>query len=116
MISGSAVGSIATGLASRLITSGFQRVGSLIFQKAMRISKIEQTFKTSAQRNPHVKVAVDDFEALIGNRYGELSEQLANFIEELERSGLITALVAEALLDRRSPEVQHSFVNLHSRA
>jgi hypothetical protein len=52
----------------------------------------------------------------IGNRYGQLNQQLANFLEELERGGLITAMVEDALLDRRSPEVLASFVSLHSRA
>jgi hypothetical protein len=116
MIGGLTIGSLTTGLFSRLITSGIQRVGSLTFQKAMRISRIEQTLRASSARNPNVKVAVDDFEVLIGNRYGELNEQLANFMEELERGGLITAMVEDALLDRPSPEVQASFITLHSRA
>lgn len=116
MIGGITVGSLATGLVGRLISSGIQRVGSLTFQKAMRISRIEQTLRTSSVRNPNVKAAVDDFEVVIGSRYGELNVQLANFLEELERGGLITAMVEDALLDRRSPEVLGSFVGLHSRA
>jgi hypothetical protein len=92
MIGGLTIGALTTGLASRLITSGILRVGSLTFQKAMRISRIEQTLKASSLRNPNVKAAVDDFEVLIGNRYGEYNERLANFMEELERGGLITAI------------------------
>jgi hypothetical protein len=116
MIGGITIGSLTTGLVGRLISSGIQRVGSLTFQKAMRVSRIEQALRTSSARNPNVKAAVDDFEVVIGNRYGELNERLASFLEELERGGLITAMVEDALLDRRSPEVLASFVNLHSRA
>ena len=37
-------------------------------------------------------------------------------MEELERGGLIAAMVEDALLDRWSPEVRASFLTLHSRA
>jgi hypothetical protein len=116
MIAGLTVASLMTGLATRLLTSGIQRIGSLTFQKAMRISRIEQTLKGNLQRNSNVKAAVEDFEILIGTRYGQYNEQLARFLEELERGGLITAMVEDALLDRRSAEVQNSFVSFHSRA
>jgi hypothetical protein len=116
MIGGITIGSLTTGLVTRLIASGIQRVGSLTFQKAIRISRIEQTLRMSSSRNPNVKLAVDDFETLIGSRYGGLNEQLAHFIEELERGGLITAMVEDALLDRPSQEVRASFATLHSRA
>ena len=69
--------SLMAGVAGRMLTSGIHRVGSLTFQKAMRISRIEQTLKGSAQRNSNVKLAMDDFEVLIGTRYGELNEKLA---------------------------------------
>jgi NACHT domain len=116
MIGGVAIGALTTGLVGRLISSGIQRVGTLTFQKAMRISRIEQVLRVGSLRNPNVKAAVDDFETVVGNRYGELNEQLAQFLEELERGGLITAMVEDALLDRRSPELCASFLSLHSRA
>jgi hypothetical protein len=113
---GVTVASLSAGLAGRLLTSGIQRVGSLTFQKAMRISRIEQTLKGSAQRNSNVKLAMEDFETVIGNRYGQYNEKLAQFLEELERSGLITAMVEDALLERRSEEVKAAFAALHARA
>jgi hypothetical protein len=51
-------------------------------QKAMRISRAEQALRTSYVKNPNVKIAVEDFETLIGNCYGELNERLASFLEE----------------------------------
>src|SRR5258708_11007511 len=110
------VASLSAGLAGPLLTSAIQRVGSLTFQKAMRVSRIEQTLKGSAQRNSNVKLAMEDFETVIGNRYGQYTEKLAQFLEELERSGLITAMVEDALLERRSQEVKAAFVALHARA
>ncbi|MFZ8281243.1 hypothetical protein ACO1KQ_15215, partial [Staphylococcus aureus] len=76
----------------------------------MRISRIEHTLKGIPLRNPQVKSASDDFITLIGNRYGEYTEQLSKFLEELERSGLITAMVENALVDRKSEEVRKAFV------
>lgn len=71
MLSGITIGAVTGGLFNRLITSGMQRVGSLIFQKALRISRIEQAVRAGALKNPNVKAAINDFEVLIGNRYGE---------------------------------------------
>lgn len=116
MIGGVTIGALGGGIATRLIGAGFQRVGSLVFQKAMRISRIEQALKTSPLRNASVKTAIGDFETLIGNRYGEYNERLSGFVDELERSGLITALVEDAMLERWSPEVRDSFYALHERA
>jgi hypothetical protein len=116
MLGGVAIGTLAGGFASRLIGSGVQRVGSLVFQKAMRISRIEQAIKTSPLRNANVKAAINDFEVLIGSRYGEYNERLSGFIDELERSGLITALVEDAMLERWSPDVRDSFYALHAQA
>jgi predicted NACHT family NTPase len=116
MSPGLTFGALSAGLAGRLLLSGIQRVGSLTFQKAMRISRIEQTLKGSAQRNSNVKLAMEDFETVIGNRYGQLNERLACFLEELERSGLITAMVEDALLERSSHEVKAAFASLHARA
>jgi hypothetical protein len=71
----------------------------------MRISRIEAVLRNSTARNPNVKQATDDFITVIGNRYGEFTEQLAKFLEELERSGLIrkddnvTMLILQIYLD-----------------
>jgi hypothetical protein len=116
MSAGLTAASVTAGLASKLLASGIQRAGSLTFQKAMRISRIEQTLKGSPQRNANVKTAMDDFETVIGNRYGQYNEQLAQFLDELERGGLITAMVEDALLERRSQHVKASFASLHARA
>lgn len=115
LLGGLAVGA-AEGLATKLIASGMQRVGSLTFQKAIRISRIEQALRTSSLKNPNVKIAINDFQVLIGNRYGEYNERLSAFIDELDRSGLITALVEDAMLDRWSQNVRDSFFALHARA
>jgi hypothetical protein len=116
MIGGATIGVLGAGITARLIGAGIQRVGSLVFQKAMRISRIEQALRTSPLKNANVKAAIGDFEVLIGHRYGEYNDRLSGFIDELERSGLITALVEDAMLERWSPEVRDSFFALHDRA
>lgn len=116
MIVGFSTGSLVASLGNRLLASGIQRVGSLTFQKAMRISRIEQTLRMGVQRNSNIKQAMDDFETVIGHRYGQYNDKLAHFLQELERGGLITAMVEDALLDRRSEELKKSFGLLHARA
>jgi hypothetical protein len=116
MVAETTLAGLAGGLATKLLTSGIQRAGSLAFQKAMRVTKIEQAIRGQAQRNSNVKAAMNDFEVVIGTRFGEYTVQLAKFLEELERSGLITTMVEDALLDRGSPEVQSSFEALFARA
>lgn len=116
MLLGSLALGAAEGLVTKLLASGMQRVGSLTFQKAMRISRIEQALRTSSVKNPNVKTAINDFQVLIGNRYGEYNERLSAFIDELDRSGLITALVEDAMLGRWSQNVRDSFFALHARA
>ena len=110
------ISSVAATVATRLLASGIQRAGSLSLQKAMRISRVEHLLKSGAQRSQNVKLATDDFETLIGNRYGQYNEKMADFLQELERGGLITAMVEDALLNRSSKEIKKAFLLLHSRA
>ena len=116
MPAGLTTATISAGIGGRLLASGIHRMGSLIFQKSMRVSRIEQTLKGSIQRNANVRMAMDDFETVIGNRYGQYNEKLAHFLEELERSGLITAMVEAALLGRHSNEIKATFSSLHAQA
>jgi hypothetical protein len=104
---------VIAGLSGRLIGSGIQRVGSLVFQKVMRIAKIDFALKGSVIRNPAVQTAIADFETVIGSRYGQLDVPLSNFLSELQRSGIINSMVENALINRSSIELKRIFVDLH---
>jgi hypothetical protein len=104
------------GLLGKLITSGLQRAGSLVFQKLTRIARIEAAIRVGYQRNPSIKKAVDDLETVFGNRFGKLTEKLHQFLEELERSGVINAMVENALLDRSSQPTKAAFESIFVRA
>ncbi len=106
-------GTIGAGLIGRLIGSGVQRLGSLAFQKIIRIAKIENALKGVA-KNPSVRTAIDDFETVIGNRYGELDSQLFEFLREVERSGIVNSIFENALICRDSPELKSIFLDLQS--
>jgi hypothetical protein len=110
-----AVGSIGTGLVGRLLGSGVQRLGSLAFQKVIRVVRIESALRNAGSKNPFVQTAVNDFEVVIGSRYGELNTQLFDFLREIERSAIVNAMVENALIERHSPELKRIFLELHER-
>jgi hypothetical protein len=107
-------GATGASLIGRLIGSGAQRLGSLAFQKVVRIAKIESALKGTI-KSPLVKSAIDDFETVVGNRYGELNVQLSEFLREVERSGIINSMVENALVGRASPELKNLFIEVHGR-
>lgn len=80
----------------------------------MRIARIENALK-GVVKNPAVQTAINDFETLIGNRYGELDTQLFEFLREVERSGIVKSIFENALIGRDSPELKRIFIDLHAR-
>jgi hypothetical protein len=109
------VGAVGGGLIGRLIGSGVQRLGSLVLQKVIRVAKIENALKGNIAKNPLVQTAVADFETVIGTRYGELTTELSEFLREIERSGIINSMVENALIGRKSTELQRIFSQLHDQ-
>lgn len=112
----STLGGVGLGLLTKLVTSGLQRAGSLIFQKMIRITRIENALRVGYIRNETIKKAIDDFETVIGTRYGQLTEELDQFLQELERSGIINSMVENALIGRSSTPTKEAFKTLHSQA
>jgi hypothetical protein len=112
---GTAIAGIGTGLVVRLVGSGVQRAGSLVFQKAMRVVKIESALKGIVTKNPNVQKAIDDFETVIGSRYGALNSELFSFLREIERSGIVNSMVENALLERDAGELKNVFSEIHSK-
>ena len=108
-------GAIGAGLISRLVSSGVQRLGSLILQKVIRVGRIESALKGNAQKNPAIQAAIDDFETVIGSRYGELNTELFEFLREVERSGIINSMVENALIGRDASELKRIFRNVHDQ-
>jgi hypothetical protein len=106
---------VGTGLVTRLVSSGVQRLGSLVFQKIIRIAKIEHALKASATKSAAVQLAINDFETLIGSRYGQLTQQLFDFLREVERSGIVNTMVENALVNRSSAELERIFCDLHKK-
>jgi hypothetical protein len=110
-----AAASIGQTVMARLIASGIQRVGSLIFQKVLRTTKIEAVLKGGGIKNPVLQTAMADFETVIGTRYGKLTTKLDNFLRELERSEVINSMIENALLGRSSAEIERAFSDLHAK-
>lgn len=100
---------------TRLVSSGVQRLGSLIFQKVCRTLKIEHALRSGMGKNPNLQKAVADFERVIGSRYGSLTEKLDAFLNEIERTGIINSMVENAILQRDSAELQELFSDIHEK-
>jgi len=105
---------IGVSIVGRLLGAGIQRSGSLLFQKILRLGRIEAALK-GVSKNSLVESAVHDFETIIGTYYGELNVELETFVRELERSGIINLMVESALLKRDVLSNQMLFTDLHER-
>src|SRR5687767_14517261 len=103
----------ASDIVISLLATGIQRSVSLLFHKISRLKKVDKTIRGLVSTNPVVGTAVAEFETVIGTYRGELTEGLDRFIRELERSGLIEALIENAMLKRRSAAVRNQFITLH---
>ena len=112
---GATAAAVGTGLVTRLVGSGVQRLGSLAFQKVMRVAKIDSALKTATNKSPAVQTAINDFETVIGSRYGQLDQQLYDFLREIERSGIVNMMVENALIHRKSKELERIFTDLHKK-
>jgi len=100
-------------LVTRFVGSGVPRLGSLVFQKVIRIARIDSALKGASAKSAAVQTAINDFETVIGSRYGQLDQKLNDFLREIERSGIINSMVDNALIGRDSNEVRRIFVDLH---
>lgn len=108
------VAALGNAVITRLIGAGIQRSGSLVFQKILRLGRIDAALKGLA-KSPAVENAIRDFETIIGTYYAELNVETDAFLRELERSGLITVMVECALLKRDIQETAQLFDDLHKR-
>jgi hypothetical protein len=107
--------SMGVGMLSGIVSSGLSRCASLSFAKARRLSKIDSALRNDAHSSKILKKALSDFEIVVGNYHGELTEPLARFLLELERSGLVTAMAEAAILKRKSRNLEKLFIELHNR-
>ena len=93
---------LGTAIFTRLFSAGMQRLAGPIFQKIVRVRKIDAPLKGEAAKNPAIKTAMHDFEVVLGSYQGDLTQQIDKFLRDLEKSGLIDAIAQQALLKRRS--------------
>ena len=105
--------SVFVSAASKILGTALARVGTIGFQKALRLRRVDAALRGGRTPAPAVHTALSDFEVVIGSRYGELTEELDRFLRELERTGLVTALAEEAALNKRTVGTKKAFLQLH---
>jgi hypothetical protein len=108
------VATIAEAIVGKLIGSGLARLGDLVFQKMIRLQRVDDSLRGIIITDPLAKKAIADFEIVMGAYRGELTQRLHDFLGELEKSGLINSLIENALFERKSAEVKHAFIRLHT--
>jgi GTPase SAR1 family protein len=106
---------LGLGLIGDLINTGLKRGVSVAFQKFNRLQRIDHAMRGVAVKNPHIVSAVADFETVIGGYHGQLNTALDSFIRELSRSGIIEAMVENALVDRKSDDTKTIFLSMYHR-
>ena len=103
----------AGGVIINLWSEGLLRVGSLVFQRMLRIKNIQQAVQGVVQQDLVVRTAIADLETYLGSREGILTEKIHKFIRDLEKSGVVTVMIEEALLDARSETTKLAFIELY---
>ena len=96
---------------SRMAVPALQRAGSMIFQKLLRLYRIDQALKGINVQTIKDSI-IDDYAIINGSWIGGLTEDIDNFIKEIENSGLATALMTEALLNQTSDQTSNLFIKL----
>src|SRR5687767_3910847 len=89
------------------------KLGSVGFQKAIRLRRIDNAWKGTIQHSEIVQNAIKELEIVIGSYHGELTEGMDRFFRELERTGLVTALAEQCLLNERRDTIKRTFIDLH---
>lgn len=98
----------------KLLGAAVTRSGSVLFHKIVRRRRIYSAIIAERSLPPPVRQALDDVQVVLGSYTGELTKPLSDFLGELERSGVITAIVEHALTGVNDAEVRKTFNDLHS--
>lgn len=106
---------LAGALFNKLLTAGLARGGSLAFNKIVRLQKVDSSIRGKKQKNGLRDTVIDDFERVIGTYRGELTQPIQNFLEELQRSNLISAIIDSVLLGKDPAELRNAFYKLHEQ-
>src|SRR5689334_1905095 len=100
-------------IVAKLLGAAAARVGDVVGSKLIRITKIEGALSSGVRKEPALETALKDFQTVLGSAYGELTQEVAQFFAELERSGLITAIAEAAIVDEPSTQTREAFARLH---
>jgi hypothetical protein len=110
-----ALSGITIALVTDFLSAGLMKTGSLAFQKALRIRKVDAAFKGALSTNETVKRALSDLQTVLGTYRGELNTELNGFLEELVSSGLVSAIVDSCLFEGEIEGIWICFKNLHEK-
>lgn len=99
---------------SDFLKVGLERAGSAIFQKVMRLRSVDKAMRAGQLTNPVVDTAVKDLEIIFGSYRGELDVLLSQFLNEVKRSGIITLMAEEAIVQTEHELTVERFVALYS--
>ena len=104
---------ITSTIFARLFGAGMQRAAGSIFQKIMRLRKIDSALKGESAKNASIRTAIQDFETVLGSYRGEFTKQIDRFLQELEKSGILEAVAQQALIRKRSDQLPARFSSLY---
>jgi hypothetical protein len=98
-----------------LVKTGLERAGTSLFQKLLRLRGVDKTLRAGSFINPAVEKAMSDLQIVFGSYHGILDVSLARFLSELKRSGLITIMAEEAILQQSTSATLERFLELYKQ-
>lgn len=115
MASAAAVGTVAGGVFTNLLSSGLQRSGSMMFQKITRLKRVDKAIKEITVTDSHVRQCLTDLETVLGTYQGKLTTTLDAFLKEVQRTGIIEVMIENALIGRTSEQTLSAFLEVYHR-
>ncbi len=109
-IAGDLITNVIATFAADGLRRGYQEVTSL----ARRRHALDKAISGSPPApDPRLKKAIDDLQIMIGNAKGELTEPVAAFLREIERSAIPEALIKSILANADQKLIYSSFQSIH---
>ena len=101
------------GILQSLFCTAIGRAVPVLYQRIVRRSKVEAALRGGSTPNSAVKQSLQDYEVIIGSFYGQLTESLDKFLQQLESSGIVVSMAEEAVAKKQTQATYASFCNLH---
>ncbi|WP_162937391.1 NACHT domain-containing protein [Indioceanicola profundi] len=100
---------ITAGVGINLISASIQKIGSVTFQKFVKVNKVEQMIRNGAAHDPVLVEALDHFRKALLRGESSYTQDVEAFISELMKTTLLSELMDECLIGVPSESLKYAF-------